>query len=39
MIAHWVCDVLDRPQDSTVSAQTKVKALALCGQFPVYQPI
>lgn len=39
MIAHWVCDVLDRPQDSTVSAQTKVKALALCGQFPVYQVI
>jgi glycine hydroxymethyltransferase len=35
-LAGWICDVLDAPADETVIATVREKAVAQCGQFPVY---
>ncbi len=35
-LAHWICDVLDRPQDEGVRAKVKGKVSDLCRAFPVY---
>lgn len=35
-LVHWICDVLDRPQDEGVRAKVKGKVSDLCRAFPVY---
>lgn len=37
LLANWICDLLDTPQDKKLVAQVKQQALELCQQFPVYQ--
>jgi len=35
-LAGWMCDVIDSRGDATVIEQTRGKALAICGRYPVY---
>ena len=35
-LTHWICDVLDNHQSSSLIKQVKTKVLALCQQYPVY---
>lgn len=35
-VASWIADILDDLNNTSKIAQIKEKALALCGQFPVY---
>lgn len=41
LLATWMCDVLDRHDDSSLIADVKNKVLELCENFPVYldQPV
>jgi glycine hydroxymethyltransferase len=36
ILANWICDVLDQPQNETVLATVKANAIELCRRFPVY---
>ncbi len=36
-LADWICDVLDRPDDSAVIERVREKVLEICGRFPVYE--
>lgn len=36
-LAHWMCDVLDAPNDETVIAATRDKVTELCRRHPVYR--
>ncbi|GAB3334657.1 serine hydroxymethyltransferase [Marilutibacter aestuarii] len=35
-LAHWICDVLDAPEDEGVIAAVREKVTAQCRRFPVY---
>ncbi len=35
-LAHWICDILDHPEDKSRLSDVKEKVLALCRRFPVY---
>lgn len=35
-LTHWICDVLDNDQNTSVISQVKANVLELCAQFPVY---
>ncbi len=35
-LAHWICDVLDAPEDEGVIAAVRDKVTAQCRRFPVY---
>jgi glycine hydroxymethyltransferase len=35
-LAHWICDVLDAPNDAAVIAAVRAKVEAQCKKFPVY---
>ncbi|WP_243041862.1 serine hydroxymethyltransferase [Dyella sedimenti] len=35
-LTHWICDVLDAPNDEAVIAQAREKVTAQCKKFPVY---
>jgi glycine hydroxymethyltransferase len=35
-LAHWICDVLDAPEDEAVIAAVRAKVEAQCRKFPVY---
>jgi glycine hydroxymethyltransferase len=35
-LAHWICDLLDDPQNEEKLKQIHTEALALCRRFPVY---
>ncbi|KJV29692.1 serine hydroxymethyltransferase [Luteibacter yeojuensis] len=35
-LAHWICDVLDAPNDDAVIAAVREKVTAQCKKFPVY---
>ncbi|KAB8182956.1 aminotransferase class I/II-fold pyridoxal phosphate-dependent enzyme [Lysobacter maris] len=35
-LAHWICDVLDAPEDEGVIAAVREKVTAQCRKFPVY---
>ncbi|MBB1088013.1 serine hydroxymethyltransferase [Lysobacter sp. SG-8] len=35
-LAHWICDVLDAPEDEGVIATVRDKVTAQCRKFPVY---
>lgn len=37
-IAQWICDILDNMGDEAVIKRTQQAVLALCQQFPVYNP-
>lgn len=36
-LAGWMCDILDNMEDQATIDAVKLKALALCKKFPVYQ--
>jgi glycine hydroxymethyltransferase len=36
MLADWICDVLDNPNDQSVIAAVRGKVLDICARFPVY---
>ncbi|MEW6039375.1 MAG: serine hydroxymethyltransferase [Pseudomonadota bacterium] len=36
LLAGWMCDVLDKPQDETVIGQVREDVTLLCRRFPVY---
>ena len=36
-LAGWICDIIDRPDDSSVRAAVRAKAQDLCLRFPVYE--
>jgi len=36
-LAGWICDIIDRPDDSSVRAVVRAKAQDLCQRFPVYE--
>ncbi|MGQ3888836.1 serine hydroxymethyltransferase [Legionella sp. CNM-1927-20] len=36
MISHWICDILDDPNNEEVLQQVKHQVLQLCHDFPVY---
>ena len=36
-LSGWICDILDDISNETVISQTKIKALELCNQRPVYE--
>lgn len=36
-LAHWICDILDNPDDSSLIAKLKAEVTTLCQRFPVYQ--
>ena len=36
-LAHWMCDVLDAPEDAAVIAGVRENVTKQCGQFPVYK--
>lgn len=36
-LSGWICDILDDISNETVISQTKIKALELCRQRPVYE--
>jgi len=36
-LAGWVCDILDRVNDSAVHAAVRTKVEDLCRKFPVYE--
>ncbi len=35
-LAHWICDVLDAPQDEAVLARVRDQVTAQCRKYPVY---
>ncbi|HEX5306120.1 MAG TPA: serine hydroxymethyltransferase [Dyella sp.] len=35
-LTHWICDVLDAPEDEAVIAAVRAKVEAQCKKFPVY---
>jgi len=35
-LAHWICDVLDAPEDDTVITRVREAVSAQCRRFPVY---
>jgi len=35
-VAHWIADILDKPDDNAQIAAIKADVLALCARFPVY---
>ena len=35
-LAHWLCDVLDAPEDEAVIARVRERVTAQCMAFPVY---
>jgi glycine hydroxymethyltransferase len=35
-LTHWICDVLDAPNDDAVIAKAREKVTAQCHKFPVY---
>ncbi|NNM60271.1 MAG: serine hydroxymethyltransferase [Legionellales bacterium] len=37
LLAGWIADVLDAPQDQTVLNHVKTKVISLCADFPVYR--
>ena len=38
-IAHWICDVLDHIDDTSVQQRIAEDVKALCRQFPVYKDL
>ena len=36
-LAGWICDVLDKPNDSAVRSAVQARVLNICGRFPVYE--
>jgi glycine hydroxymethyltransferase len=36
LLAGWMCDVLDEPEDATVIGQVREEVTRLCRRFPVY---
>ena len=36
-VATWICDILDRPNDTARILEIKQEVLALCERFPVYE--
>jgi len=36
-VATWICDILDRPNDTARILEIKQEVLALCARFPVYE--
>jgi glycine hydroxymethyltransferase len=36
-LAGWICDIIDKPDDSAVRAAVRVKAQELCRKYPVYE--
>jgi len=36
-ITHWIADILDNLNDQSLISLVKIKVLALCSRFPVYQ--
>lgn len=37
-LGHWMCDVLDAPDNSVVLETVRTHATELCKKYPVYQP-
>lgn len=35
-LSHWICDILDNIEDSSVQARVKNQVAELCQRFPVY---
>lgn len=35
-LTHWICDVLDNPNDENVIAQVRANVEQQCRRFPVY---
>ena len=35
-IAHWICDVLERPEDAALKKEIAKAVTDLCHEFPVY---
>lgn len=35
-ISHWICDVLERPEDAALKKEIAAAVIDLCRQFPVY---
>lgn len=35
-ISHWICDVLERPEDAALKKEIVSAVIDLCHQFPVY---
>jgi glycine hydroxymethyltransferase len=36
-LAGWLCDIMDKPGDASVSTRIKTKAKDICRRFPVYE--
>ena len=36
-LSHWMCDIMDKPDDAAVLQRVRDEVAALCQQFPVYQ--
>jgi len=36
-LGHWMCDVLDDPDNEAVISRVREQVLALCARFPVYE--
>lgn len=39
ILSHWIADILDHMGDESVITRVKSEVLALCRDFPVYQPM
>jgi glycine hydroxymethyltransferase len=35
-LSHWICDILEDPENERLNAGVKQKVLELCNRFPVY---
>ncbi|MDN3519867.1 serine hydroxymethyltransferase [Aquisalimonas lutea] len=38
LLANWICDILDDPEDATVIGRVRDQVDAVCRDFPVYPP-
>ena len=38
LLAEWICDVLDRADDTQVQSRVRDQVAQLCRRFPVYAP-
>jgi glycine hydroxymethyltransferase len=36
LLAGWVCDILERPEDAALRERVRREVLGLCARFPVY---
>ncbi len=36
-LSHWICDIMDKPDDVAVVQRVRDEVAVLCQQFPVYQ--